>query len=183
MDIHCKLQARKRQHMAAPNFLLYKVIFTVITSVQNLEPHQLKWGQRAEAEIDGILQILNDKLNRYKINKQLYFLLKSRQVGWECWVLSNEGQEEQGNAVGCGWAGTQQWGVHTELALDAFFFAGITQVTNKNYWAEPWNPNLWNSGYKSIERRRGRHTRSGWGDLVCSAGGDSSWSNFFRRGR
>lgn len=84
--------------------------------MQNLEPHQLKRGQRAEAEIDGILQILNDKLNRYKINKQLYFLLKGREAGWECWGLSNEGQEEQGSAVGCGWAVTQQRGV-----LDAFF--------------------------------------------------------------
>lgn len=113
--------------MAAPNFLLYKVKFTVITSVQNLEPHQLKWGQRAEAEIDGILQILNDKLNRYEINKQLYFLLKSRQAGWECWVLSNEGQEEQGNAVGWNWAvrgahGAGSW---------CIFLAGIIQITNK----------------------------------------------------
>lgn len=120
MDIHCKLQAHKRQHMAAPNFLLYKVKFTVITSVQNLEPHQLKWGQRAEAEIDGILQILNDKLNRYKINKQLYFLFQSRQEGWECWELGNEGQEEQGNAEGCGWVVTQQPGLHMEQALAAF---------------------------------------------------------------
>jgi len=41
MDIHYKLQAHKRWHMAALNFLLYKVKFIVITSVQNLESQQL----------------------------------------------------------------------------------------------------------------------------------------------
>lgn len=137
MDIHCKVQACKRRHMAVLRFSLYTVKLNLITSVRNLESQQLKRGQCSQAKIDAVLQVLNDKLNRYKINKQLYFLLRTRQQGCEWRVLSNEGQEELCNAAGCYGVVIQEGGVLWGAGSHLPIAADIIQITTNNHLAGP----------------------------------------------